>query len=369
MEQIHESTAVTALAYKPDWEETKQRYTAWWRGEKLDRCLLTVTSPRADADPDEKWPQRPGTPEERWTNLDYLTALNDYGHRRTFYGAEGFPRWNPGYPGHVGMPTFYGCPVTLDWDTGWTDAILTNEKLDNSSIRLRRSGKWWNFGIALMKHAKAAAAGKSIPSMCAIYGVGDTLAALRGTERLLYDLADYPQTVAEIELALADDWFEVFNQQTDIVKNGGDWYATWFGLWAPGRFYPTQCDCAYGISPKTFHEVYIPAIRKTLAGLDYSVYHVDGVGNFPHVDELCKIDELPALQILPGAGKPSPLHYLDTLRLVQRHGKRLHISIGPDEVPRALELLSARGLCIDTWARSEQQAREIIGQAEKLSRF
>ena len=244
---------------KMDWEETRQRYTAWWRGERLERCLLWVTAPREGLGPEPE-PARPASPEERWTDLAYLSALNDYEQRRTFYGAEAFPTWCPGYPGHVSLPTFYGCPLRLDWDTGWTDPILTEGPLDPARIVLKRSGRWWDFQFALLKHARRAAAGKSIPSICAIYGVGDTLAALRGGQALLFDLADQPEVVRDIELALVDDWVEILTLQTDLLKDGGYWYATWFPLWAPGRFYPTQCDASYGISPATFRDVYVPAL-------------------------------------------------------------------------------------------------------------
>jgi hypothetical protein len=76
---------------------------------------------------------------------------------------------------------------------------------------------------------------------------------------------------------------------------------------------------------------------------------------------------LQAFQILPGAGKPSPLHYLDTLRLVQAAGKNLHITLPPQEVETALGLLSARGLFIETQCETEEQARALLKDAEKRS--
>ncbi len=36
--------AMAGLEYKPDWEESRQRWTAWWRGEKLDRALELLSS-------------------------------------------------------------------------------------------------------------------------------------------------------------------------------------------------------------------------------------------------------------------------------------------------------------------------------------
>ena len=66
---VGDKGTVNGLLYKPDWQEVKQRYTAWWNREKMDRCLAQVRAPRDNA-PDEDPPQRPETPEAMWTDLD-----------------------------------------------------------------------------------------------------------------------------------------------------------------------------------------------------------------------------------------------------------------------------------------------------------
>ena len=93
----------------------------------------------------------------------------------------------------------------------------------------------------------------------------------------------------------------------------------------------------------------------------------DGIAAFSHVDALCELPRLNALQILPGAGKPSPLHYMDVLRKVQSAGRNLHITIAPEEVRPALDALSARGLFIHTWCDDEDSARALLKSAERWS--
>jgi hypothetical protein len=116
-----------------------------------------------------------------------------------------------------------------------------------------------------------------------------------------------------------------------------------------------------------FRELFLPAIERQTRFLDWSIYHVDGVEAFAHVDALCELPRLHALQILPGAGRPGPLHYLDVLKKVQAAGKNLHVSFPPEEVKPALERLSARGLMICTWCRTEAEARQVLRDAEKWS--
>jgi hypothetical protein len=356
-----------SLRYKPDWDETKQRYLAWWAHAAQDRCGLAVYAPRAGLAPAAP-PVRPATPEERWTNLDYLAACNDYDHSRTFYGGEAFPCWNGGYPGHTGIPAFLGCPVTLDWNTGWQDPILLDEDLDLTNITVDRQGRWWQFTLELLRRAARESAGKSIPTIGAFGACGDTLASLRSSERLLYDVVDRPDQVRAAEEHLMDIWFEVYNAFYEIVRAAAEGSTCWFNLWSPGKFYAAQNDFSYMISPKMFRDIFLPVIERQSRFLDHTVYHVDGIGAFVHVPALCELPRIQAIQILPGAGKPSPLHYLDTLKSVQRAGKNLHISISSREVEPALKELSARGLFIVTWCDSEAEARALLANAKKWSR-
>ncbi len=355
------------LIYKPDWELTQQHYLAWWAGEALGRCGLAVTAPRVDV-PRSNPPAAPGDPVARWTDLDYIAALNEYQHSRTFYGGEAFPIWTGGYPGHVAIPTFLGCPISLDMETGWWDPILTGEAWEISSLRLEKSGHWWRFGQELVQRAVKESRGRSIPSTGAFGGCGDTLAALRGTLQLLYDVSTVPDLVRETELYLMEQWIEVYEAFHQVTRDAAGGSAGWFALWSPGRFYASHNDFSYMISPRMFREIFLPAIERQLDYLDHAVYHVDGIGAFNHVDTLCELPKLQALQILPGTGKPSPLHYLEVLRKVQASGKNLHITIPPEEVEEALGLLSARGLFIETNCETEAHARWLLKQAERWSR-
>jgi hypothetical protein len=359
-----------SLFYKPDWDEARQHFLAWWEGEAFGRCALAVTAPLANP-PAVEPPVFPTDPIQRWTDLDFISALNSYHHATTFYGGEAFPIWEAGYPGHAAIPAFLGCPTTLDMETGWWDPILTEDDWDVTSLCIDTEGRWWQFTLEMLRHAARESAGKSLPSIGAFGGSGDTLAALRGTWDLLFDVSRVPDRVRQAEIYLMEMWCRVYETFYEIIHDGAGGISLgttcWFRLWSPGRFYPTHCDFSYMISPKMFQELFVPAIEHQTRFLDHSVHHVDGIGAYRHVPALLELPRLQAYQILPGAGKPSPLHYLDTLRLVQAGRKNLHITIPPDEVEPALELLSARGLFIETHCETEEQARYLLRQAEKWS--
>lgn len=356
-----------SLLYKEDWEETKERYKAWWAGEAIGRCALGVTAPKKDA-PEIPEPKRPPTPEERWTDLDYMSELSHFRNARTYFGGEAFPVWDYGYPGHKTLAVFLGCPIKLDFRTGWREPILTGEGIDWRSLRLDEANGRFQFALRWLERAAKESEGKSIPAVGAFGGCGDTLAAIRGTERLLYDVSDQPDQVRDADQCIMETWCKVYDRFYNIVKDSAEGSTCWFKLWSPGKFYAVQNDFAYMISPKMYRDIFLPTIEKQTAFLDHSIYHVDGVGNFAHVDTLCELPNLNGLQILPGAGKPSPLHYMDVLKKVQTAGKNLHITIGAGEVESALSELSARGLFINTSTKTEEEARALLKNAERWSR-
>jgi len=357
-----------SIIYKPDWEETKHRFEAWWAGEALDRCAIAVTAPRDDARGLEP-PEFPDNPVLRWTDLEFIAALNDYRFQTTFYGGEAFPHWNGGFPGHTSIPAFLGCPLELDMVTGWWDPIFDedDDDWDVSSLRIDPDNRWWKFTREQARRGVKEAAGRAIPDIGgALGGCGDTLAALRGSMPLLYDVTLRPDRVRDAELHLMQMWIEVYDTLYDEVHEVAEGSTCWFTLWSPGRFYSSHCDFSYMISTDMFVDLFFPALEMQVAYLDHVVHHVDGIEAFRHVPALLDLP-IQAYQILPGAGKPSPLHYLDTLRLVQDRGKNLHITIPPEEVETALDLLSARGLFISTTCEAEEQARDLLKKTAKWS--
>lgn len=355
------------LAYKADWEATKERLRRWWHHEYFKRCALAVTAPR-DNPRERPAPPPPKTLQDRWYDLDAIAVRNEYNFSRTFYGGEAIPMWHAGYPGIAAIPTILGCPFQVDLETGWHDPLLTDpDGFDIRSLRLDENHPAYRYHFAVLARAMRESRDRSCPSMGAFYHAGDTLAALRGTEQLLIDCVERPDAVRDAEARLMDMWFDFYDRTYAAVNGAKQGSACWMGLWAPGKTYTVSNDFSYNISTAMFCDMFLPAIERQTRFLDYSIYHVDGVGAFRHVDVLCELPRLQALQILPGAGQPSPLHFVEVLKKVQAAGKNLHISIAPEEVEQALSILSARGLYIATHTENQAQAEELLRQAESWS--
>lgn len=358
------------LLYKPDWEQTKERYRAWWAGEAIGRCALCVTAPKAGLPPQEP-PALPPRVEDRWLDFDYLHASNEYRMSRTFYGGEALPVWNPGYPGWDFIPAYLGCRVELAEETGWVYPLLEGGRLtdhDYHDLAIRPDNPWWQFALKMHRFAAEEARGKSLAGIQAIGGCGDNLARLRGDQQLAIDCIECPEYVREFDRYLMTIWREVFETFYRIIHDVTEGCTNFTHLWGPGRFYVPHNDFSYMISPRMYREIFLPSIEWQVEYLDQSFYHVDGVGSFNHVDTLCGIPKLQCIQILPGDGKPGALHYMPVLQKVQAAGKNLQIFLAPGEVETALDNLSARGLLILTSCDSEQEARDLLRKAEHWSR-
>ncbi len=359
-----------SLLYKQDWEETKERYETWWNHEYFGRCAISVTAPKRNA-PDTAWPALPDRIEDRWFNYDFIAQSNEYRLSHTFFGGEAVPLWYPGYPGWSSIPCFLGSSIDLDETTGWVYPIIDKGALtdyDYNDFIINEQNQYWVKWIDMLHFSVEQCKGKAIPTTGAFGGAGDTLAAIRNTSNLLIDLIECPEYVREFDLNLMRQWIEVFDVFYNIIHETAQGSSGWFPLWSQGKFYASQNDFAYMISPEMFRDIFLPSLELQTEYLDNTIHHVDGIGNFNHIDALCELPRIHALQIGPGDGKPSALHYMDVLKKVQKHKKNLWISLSPSEVETALENLSARGLFIDTYCASEDEAVELIKNCEKWSR-
>jgi hypothetical protein len=359
------------LLYKPDWEKTKERMTAWWAHEDFGRCAISIMAEKSGVKYEEP-PKTPEKVEDRWLDLDYLNTVHVYRMKRTFYGGEAIPVWNTG-DGWIQIAGYVGCPIELKEETGWVEPIIDKGELtdnDYHNIKINPDNKWWKFADKIHQFAAEKAKDKSIPCIQAIGGCADTLASIRGTQNLLFDVIECPEYVRDFEVYLMKQWIEVYEKFYNIINESAEGSTTWpsVNVWSPGRYYLPMCDFSYMISPKMFTDIFLPSIEMQINYLDHSLYHLDGVGAFAHIDVLCELPKLDAIQILPGTGKPSALHYMDVLKKVQRAKKNLQIYLEPEEVEIALENLSSKGLFITTKCKTEEDARDILKKVEKLSR-
>ncbi len=336
------------LNFTPDdWGRIERSNAAWWAGE-LDRPLvyLAMADPRA-APPMSYMSNYPlDLPVDRVIDLyaDYLSTAHFY--------ADAFPwAWINFGPGIAAG--FLGANVNSVVDPSETVWFTPKEKkpLQDLHLAYDPENAWW-------RRIKALTAGLVVRfgDMLAVAhtdlgGNLDILASLRDTQDLLFDLVDCPQEVDRLVHDITALWLRYYDELDAIIRPATRGTSAWTPIWSPGKTYMLQCDFAYMISPAMFERFVMPDLEAICAHLDHGFYHLDGKGQFPHLDMLLGLERLRGIQWIPGDGQPSPDHWLPLLKRIRDGGKRVQVFVSPEGARRIVRELGGQGflLVVDAW--------------------
>ena len=84
------------------------------------------------------------------------------------------------------------------------------------------------------------------------------------------------------------------------------------------------------IGTPMFNEFTKPTIVHLCKTLERSIYHLDGIGQLPHLDSLLAIPELNGIQWIPGDGNPDMRHWPEVYKKIHAAGKKIQIYGGLD---------------------------------------
>ena len=347
-------------------EEQARRYTAFWDRTPTDRACLYLSSWDGAAGF-----AQPETPIQKWEDLDYREALDVYCIRHTRYHAEGFPsvftNFGPGCLSAMIGGSFKSAP-----DTVWFETMPHFiEDFDAPPMPvLRRESPMYrlveDYSERLLSHGDL-----FYTSVCDIGGTFDIIASLRGTENLLYDLYDYPDEVKAFRDRLEPLWKDYFLEQTRRLFERQGCMTSWMPIWSDKAYYTLQCDFCAMLSPQMFGAFILPDLRVQTEMMPRSVYHLDGPGELPHLDQLLSLPRLNAIQWVSGAGNPpsdDPC-WFDTIKRIQAAGKGvILLGVRIEALETLLKNVSQTGLYITCGVRDEKEAAEIEEMAIKLNR-
>lgn len=352
------SGSAETLLYKPDWEETKARYEAWWRGEVLDRVCIAVSAPKKE--PRAVLPPRDNR--SRWLDANWRIEAWEASLEATYFGGEAFPCPTI----LIGSPAFYGCELVFQETTIWAKKYIDWERGD--SVQFKPDSEHWLAVSSMLEKIVERAKGRFFVGIPTIGSPTDTLSSLRTAGELCLDIILRPQRLRAVLSQLQTDWFRIYNHFHRLTSRHQSGSSAWLSVWSPGTYYPLQCDFSCMISAKQFEEFVLPEIEAQSTWLDHSLYHLDGPGAIHHLDALLSLEELDGIQWVPGAGSPPPMDWEELLLKIQKAGKNLHISIAIGDVEKALRRLKPEGLFIATSASSPEEAEELLATARKLLR-
>ncbi|HHY82905.1 MAG TPA: hypothetical protein GX505_09550 [Clostridiales bacterium] len=353
------------MKYLDDWDKRKERHSAFWNCELVDRCLCSVTALR-DGGKFCGFPLPDNEPERRrwWTDGDLILERNLSWFANTYYGGDSLPILihDLGPAGHAGY--FKNVRIRFE-NTIWFDSDLE----DYDDLSFDPDSFLYQKTISLAKQYAEAAQGDFIVSMPDAVGDLDVLSHLRGPENLLMDMLERPDEVKKGLRKVQEIWEKVYTEIYDIVLANNDNGSSvgWLGTWAPGRLGQLQCDLSVMISPKLFDDMVLYELETQSQWLDYALYHLDGEEQIKHLDCILSVKGINAIQWTNVAGQPGPIHYIPVLKKIQKAGKGLILHVTPDEIPLIMENLSSKGLYLLTWTNTQDEADALVKTIEKLT--
>lgn len=351
--------------WKSNLEETKQRYINWWNHKGIILNMwehfqegvqphAEITPPALAKDLSQKW----FDPQWRAEYLDWYVAHSSL-------KADILPVANtqlgPGSLAAILGGVFEGGEDTI-WihpHPDFTNEIVFNPEHPN-----------WILHKELLKACKAKANGHYFVGMPDLMEGLDVLAALKGTDRVLLDTVMQPEILEQQMQQINDIYFKVFDELYDIIREGDEMAFCYFSSWAPGKMSKLQSDISTMISQDDYRRFVQPFIREQCQKIDYTLYHLDGVGAMHHLPALLEIEELNAIQWTPGVGEPqggSPKWY-DLYKKILAGGKSVMACwVTLDELKPLLDHIGADGVHLEMDFHNEKEVEQAMRIVEEYT--
>ena len=351
--------------WKSNLEETKQRYINWWNHKGIILNMwehfqegvqphAEITPPAPAKDLSQKW----FDPRWRAEYLDWYVAHSSL-------KADILPVANtqlgPGSLAAILGGVFEGGEDTI-WihpNPDFTDEIVFNPEHPN-----------WILHKELLKACKAKANGHYFVGMPDLMEGLDVLAALKGTDRVLLDTVMQPEILEQQMQQINDIYFKVFDELYDIIREGDEMAFCYFSSWAPGKMSKLQSDISTMISQDDYRRFVQPFIREQCQKIDYTLYHLDGVGAMHHLPALLEIEELNAIQWTPGVGEPqggSPKWY-DLYKKILAGGKSVMACwVTLDELKPLLDHIGVDGIHLEMDFHNEKEVEQAMRIVEEYT--
>ena len=350
--------------WKANLEETKKHYIDWWnhKGIVLNMWehFQEGVTPHADI------PEPPHYKDlnQRWFDPLWRAEYLDWYVAHSSLKADILPVANtqlgPGSLAAILGGVFEGGEDTI-WihpDPNYTDDITFDPNHPN-----------WLLHKELLRACKQKAQGHYYVGMPDLMEGLDVLAAIKGTDKVLLDTVIQPEILERQMQQINDIYFRVFNELYDIIREGDEMAFCYFSSWAPGKMSKLQSDISTMISVDDYRRFVQPFIREQCQKIDYTLYHLDGVGAMHHLDALLEIDELNAIQWTPGVGEPqggSPKWY-DLYRKILAGGKSIMACwVTLDELRPLLDNIGGDGVHIEMDFHHEDEVEQALTIVEEF---
>lgn len=319
-------------------EQVRRNHDLWWRGE-LDRPLIKVVI--NDAHPAPKRTPAPVLSQSScadlsWSPEEVIDALDESLSQCEFLG-DAFPMvdfaaFGPGVLAAM-------CGARLDNSSGGVWFFPDQEReIADIHVRYAPENPWAQRVKALYRAGLARWQGTVMMGLPDLGGVMDVVATFRGSENLLMDLYDDPEEVLRLAQEAQEAWYAAYDDFMDVLAPQGG-CTHWSGLLSTQPSYIPQCDFCYMIGNPMFRRFVLPTLQRDTERLPLTIYHLDGIGELNHLDDILALSALNAVQWVYGDGQPGAGHWLEVYRKILAAGKQIWVVGGPQDYLDVLKVL------------------------------
>ena len=344
--------------WKPNLEETKKRYINWWNHKGIILNMWEHFQEGVKPHADIPMPPAPRDLNQKWFDPEWRADYLDWYVAHSSLMADMLPVANtqlgPGSLAAILGGVFEGGEDTI-WihpNPNYSDDIVFNPNHPNYLLHKD-----------LLMACKRKAQGHYYVGMPDLMEGLDVLAAIKGTDQVLLDTVMQPEMLEHQMQQINDIYFQVFDELYDIIREGDEMAFCYFSSWAPGKMSKLQSDISTMISVDDYRRFVQPFIREQCQKIDYTLYHLDGVGAMHHLDALLEIKELNAIQWTPGVGEPqggSPKWY-DLYKKILAHGKSIMACwVTLDELRPLLDNIGGDGVHLEMDFHNEREVEQAI---------
>lgn len=326
---------------KPDYEESKKRYDAFWECEIVDRPPVCIYLPSDNPVPVPV--KQYESHEERWLDIDFRVEQMSAQMANTLYYADALPIAWPNMGPEI-FSAWCGCGYNFGEITTWTTPCVEDWERDVEKAVFDPEHPLFKATVEFTKKLLEVGRGNFIVGLTDFHPGGDHIAALRDPQVLALDMVENVEWVKRKLKESYKEFFEVYDIFYDMLKGEDMPITSWTPLICDGRFYIPSNDFSCMISTKMFEEVFLPGIIQECKFYERSIYHLDGPGALRHLDVLLDIEELDAVQWVPGAGNEGFEKWISVYQKIQEAGKGIQLDCTIEDIPLVFETLKPEGV-------------------------
>lgn len=351
------------LETKPDFDQAVDRIYAWYEQQVIDRPPVRFSRHNALYDDADSAAQaRYSERKEWWFDAEYQIErfLRELENKR-FLG-ETFPLFWPNLGPNV-FAGCYGCPLIFGEVTTWAQPILIDYAQPPTL-------NWQSEYLAKLDElthlALEQAPGRYLVGSTDLHPGIDWLAALRGTEQLLYDFYDNPEDVEAILSANPVDFVAFYDHFDALLKSHQQPSILWMEIPSFGRMHIPSCDFSTMVSPKHFRQYIWPGLAAECRAMTHNVFHMDGKGVAHHLDAILELPNVQAIQWVQGVADDLPImQWTPLIQRIQAAGKSVVVDLQLDELDPFMDEVRPEGIFICVSTESEAQEHDVIRKLGK----